>query len=248
MRPTECLPILSSVTRPTVSAVIPAYNAAAWIDETLESVLAQTVAPDEVIVIDDGSTDETREIVLARGSSIRMIRQENAGAAAAWNRGFAAAACEFVAKCPADDLWEPQKLERQIATLDDDSSIDLLFGRARDFGVVEGDLPAPPSNGRLDPDELLPALYASNCFAAPTAVVRRSLHEELRGFREHLVVGEDYDFWLRALEGGAGFFYDARLMTRLRKHGGNLSLQALTTWQTNTRSTPNTQHGSATSA
>ncbi len=220
---------------PSISVVIPAYNAAAWIDETLDSVLRQTLAADEVIVVDDGSTDDTADIVTRRDAPLRLVQQENGGAAAAWNRGFEEATSQFVAKCPADDVWERHKLEWQHATLTTHPSIDLLFGKARDFGTVEGDLPGPPQSGLLDPDELLPVLYASNCFAAPTAVVRRDLHQALGGFREDLVVGEDYDFWLRALRGSAVFYYDDRLMTKLRKHSGNLSLQALTTSRMNHR-------------
>ena len=220
---------------PSISVVIPAYNAAEWIDETLDAVLGQTVRADEVVVVDDGSTDDTAAIVARRGAAVRLVRQDNGGAASAWNRGFAEAMYEFVAKCPADDLWQQHKLEWQLATLRQEPSIDLLFGGARDFGVVDGDLPRPAESGMLDPDRLLPALYASNCFAAPTAVVRRKLHEALGGFREDLVVGEDYDFWLRALAGKAVFYYDDRLMTKLRKHGDNLSLQALMTSRMNYR-------------
>lgn len=213
--------------------MIPAYNAGQWIEETLDSLAGQTVTPDEVIVVDDGSTDDTVQIVTEHALAVRLARQPNSGAAGAWNRGFREARGKYVAKCPADDLWEPRKLEWQLSTLAEDPSIDLLFGAARDFGVVEGDLPAPPQVGKLDPDRLLPALYENNCFAAPTAIVRRSLHARLGGFREDRSGSEDYDFWLRALETGAVCFYDPRLMARLRKHGGNLSLQALTIWQLN---------------
>ena len=221
------------MSRPRISVVIPAYNAAQWIGETLESVLGQSAEPDEVIVVDDGSTDDTHKIATGYVPRIRIVSQENRGAAGAWNRGFREARSDFVAKCPADDLWEPLKLEWQREAIVENPTADLLFGGAQDFGVVEGDLPAPPGSGLLDNSKLLPVLYEDNCFAAPTAVMRRSLHTRLNGFREDLSGSEDYDFWLRALEDDAVFFYDPRLLTRLRKHGDNLSLQALRIWRLN---------------
>ncbi|MEZ5102645.1 MAG: glycosyltransferase [Thermoleophilia bacterium] len=220
---------------PTISVAIPAYQASRWIAETLDAVLAQASPADEVIVVDDGSTDGTAELAEAYGPPVRVVRQANRGAAGAYNRGFQEATGDFVAKCPADDLWVPEKLAWQREALARHPQADVLFGLARDFGVVEGDLPGPPGEGLLDNATLLPALYRANCFAAPSALVRRSLHARLGGFREDLRIGEDYDFWLRAVEAGARLYYDPRLLVRLRKHGGNLSMQALATWELNHR-------------
>jgi glycosyltransferase involved in cell wall biosynthesis len=220
---------------PSVSVVIPAYNAERWIAKTIEAVLGQTVPPGEVVVVDDGSTDRTREELEPYADRLRVIGQENAGAAAAYNTGFRAASGDFAAKCPADDLWVPEKLEWQLQTLSEHPEVDVAFGRARDFGTSEGDLPTPSTPGVLRSREFLPILYRTNVIASPTALVRRSLHERLGGFREDLAAGEDYDFWLRALENGAVFFFDPRLLANLRKHGGNLSTQPVLVWDANYR-------------
>jgi glycosyltransferase involved in cell wall biosynthesis len=220
---------------PSVSVVIPAYNAERWIEATIEAVLAQTVPPAEIIVVDDGSTDRTRVELEPYGDRLRVIGQENAGPAAAYNTGFRAASSDFVAKCPADDLWVPGKLEWQLQTLTEHPEIDVAFGRARDFGTMEGDLPAPRVAGALRGREFLADLYRQNVISSPTAVVRRSLHERLGGFREDLTAGEDYDFWLRAAQADAAFFFDSRLLANLRKHGGNLSSQPLVVWEANYR-------------
>jgi glycosyltransferase involved in cell wall biosynthesis len=97
----------------SVSVVIPAYNAQQYIARAIRSVLAQTFAPTEIIVVDDGSTDKTADVVKSFGPAVRYLHQANAGAAAARNHGINAATCEWVAFLDADDEWLPEKLERQ---------------------------------------------------------------------------------------------------------------------------------------
>ena len=112
--------------RPTVSVVIPTYNYGRYICETIDSALAQTYKPLEVIVVDDGSTDDTRERLAAYSDRIRYILQKNSGPAAARNTGIVAAQGEFVALLDSDDLWLPEKVERQVA----------LYLREQDAGIV----------------------------------------------------------------------------------------------------------------
>jgi teichuronic acid biosynthesis glycosyltransferase TuaG len=211
---------------PTIAVVMPAYNAGPWIDETLISLLAQTRPADEVIVVDDGSTDDTAARASAHGSRITLIQRENGGPPAAYNVGFDNTSSEYVAMCPADDIWEPRKLEWQAAALEADPDIDVLFARARYFGLHVGDHPHPPDAGRQDPHAFLRMMYAADLIAAPTAVVRRDLHQRVGRFDETLP-SEDYEFWLRALREGATFHYDPRTMVHLRQHGGNVSSRAL---------------------
>jgi glycosyltransferase involved in cell wall biosynthesis len=115
------------------SVVIPAYNAAATIAEALESVFAQTAAPDEVIVVDDGSTDSTVDIVRACGDRVRLIRQENAGPGSATTRGISEVRSPIIATLDADDLWLPEKCERQLAALVENPGISTVFARYRPF-------------------------------------------------------------------------------------------------------------------
>jgi glycosyltransferase involved in cell wall biosynthesis len=219
---------------PTIAVVIPAYNAGAWIDETLESVLAQTRPPDEVLVVDDGSTDDTAARAQAHGGPITLIQRENGGPPAAYNLGFDSARSDYVAMCPADDVWELRKLEWQAAILEADPDIDVLFAGARYFGRREGDHPHPNVAGRQEVGAFLRSMYTGDLVPAPTAVVRRSLHQRLGRFDENLP-SEDYEFWLRALRERAIFYYDPRIMVHLRQHDANVSSRALEITEMNYR-------------
>jgi glycosyltransferase involved in cell wall biosynthesis len=217
---------------PAISVVTPAYQAERWIGETLESILGQTAPPHEVVVVDDGSTDRTGEIAAGFGPPVRVVKQANGGVSAAFNRAVREATGTHLAMCPADDLWEPQKLERQSETLANHPEVDIAFGGARFFGLEERDYPRPAGEGVLDNRAFLREMYRADVVAAPTAVFSRALYDRIGPFREDLA-GEDYEYWMRALRHGAVFFYDPRLMTRLRQHGENASAQSVAMWKMN---------------
>ena len=115
------------------AVVIPAYNAARTLDEAIRSVLAQTVAASDILVIDDGSTDDTADIAARYGGTVRVIRQGNAGAAAATNVGLRNVSAPFVAGLDADDIWLPEKAERQLERFARGPHVDGLFCRVRRF-------------------------------------------------------------------------------------------------------------------
>jgi glycosyltransferase involved in cell wall biosynthesis len=213
---------MNAAARPTVSVAVPAYNAERWIGETIESILVQTAPALEVIVTDDGSTDGTARELERFGDRIRVISQENGGPVAAYNRGFEEATGDFVAMCPADDLWEPHKLEWQLETLAAHPDVDISFGHTRTFGTVESEYARPPDTGILDRETLRAALFENNIIATPTALVRRELWLRIGPFDRSLPV-EDYPFWMRALREGATFHYDPRLLVRYRRHDSNVS-------------------------
>jgi glycosyltransferase involved in cell wall biosynthesis len=217
----------------SIAVVIPAYNASAWIDETLRSVLEQTRPPEEIIVVNDGSTDDTSERARSQGSSVTVVDQPNGGPPAAYNRGFDEARSNYVAMCPADDLWHPRKLEWQDEVLTREPSVDVLFARARFFGQSDDDLhPHPAGRGVLDRASFMREMYAADVVPAPTTLVRRELHQRLGRFDESLP-SEDYEFWMRALRAGATFFHDTRELARLRIHGGNVSMRGVDIWEMN---------------
>src|SRR5438034_9298591 len=110
----------------TVSVIIPTYNYARYLAAAIESALAQTYAPLEIIVVDDGSTDDTLRILGAYGNRLRVLRQANQGAGAARNAGIAAARGEYVAFLDSDDLWHPRKLELQLARFASDPDLGLV--------------------------------------------------------------------------------------------------------------------------
>ncbi len=120
-----------------VSCILPAWNAAATIARSIESILAQTVLPLEVIVVDDGSTDDTRAVVSRFGAGVRSVRQPNAGAEAARNRGIAESRGEFLAFLDADDVWLPTKLERQLAVFRDRPEVGAVGCLVHHVGDVD---------------------------------------------------------------------------------------------------------------
>ncbi len=126
------------------SVVIPAYNAAATIRETIDSVLRQTIAPREIVVVDDGSTDGTLPVVSAMAGPITIISQQNSGPGAATTAGFRRVATPFVATIDADDLWLPEKAARQIAALEADPGLAGVFTLARQFRDGEAADPNGP--------------------------------------------------------------------------------------------------------
>jgi glycosyltransferase involved in cell wall biosynthesis len=209
---------------PTISAAIRAYNAEEHIAETLTAVLSQTRPPDEVVVVDDGSTDGTpAELERFRGD-VRIVRQANGGYASAFNRSFEEAHGDFVANCDADDIWESRKLERQWEALRAHPEIDIAFGAARFFGLRDApfnDFSAPW--GVLDCRAFSRRLYRGNPLCTSSTLVRRRLFLKVGLFRDSAAPSEDYDYWLRAVRAGAVFFYDPDTLVRYRLHSNQVS-------------------------
>jgi len=180
---------------PRVSVVIPAYNAERFLAQAVGSVLGQTYRDLEVIVIDDGSTDATSSVVDSYAGRIRYQRQANAGVSAARNAGFRLAAGEFVAFLDADDLWEPTKLERQIALLDTRPGNGLCFSA---FHRVDGNLRVIQTVPAVDYPDFCQALLLHSCVVTmPTVVMRSELFAASGGFDVRLSQCADWDLWLR---------------------------------------------------
>jgi glycosyltransferase involved in cell wall biosynthesis len=180
----------------SVSVVIPTYNLAPLLGGAVESVRAQSWPELEIIVVDDGSTDETAELLerLARAGGLRWFRQENAGAAEARNRGIREARGDWVAFLDADDFWLPGKLAAQFEALEAKPSAAFSYTDVlvrREDGS-EGELACPRA-----PVPLFAQLLSGNVFATPTALVRRDCFDEAGLFDPALRTGEDWDMWLR---------------------------------------------------
>jgi GT2 family glycosyltransferase len=232
---------------PTITAVVGAYNAEQYIGETIESLLAQTRPPDEIIVVDDGSTDSTRAILDSFGGRIRVVDQTNGGCPAAFNRAFSEAMCDYVGMCGADDLWAAAKLEQQAAALEAHPEIDVAFGGSRSFGAADAPWPDPPGEGIMDSERLMDELFRENIICASSILVRRSLWQQLGPFLEQ-VNGErfacdDYEYWLRALGHGAVFHYGPGLHTLYRRHGSNATLAQ--SWVCRSRTATHLLHANA---
>jgi glycosyltransferase involved in cell wall biosynthesis len=177
--------------------VLPCYNAANYLARALESVLAQTHPNLHICVVDDGSTDETPNILKHYLGYALYFRQEHAGQAAARNLGICMSRCPYIAFLDADDYWLPKKLERQIAVLEQNPSVGLVCSDCATIkdGTLAGTYfgnTKPPRTGKLF------ARLTRECFVfTPTVVVRRQCLEEVGLFHESLVVSEDFDLWLR---------------------------------------------------
>jgi glycosyltransferase involved in cell wall biosynthesis len=207
---------------PSISAVVAAYNAEAYVGETLTAILSQTHAPDEVIVVDDGSTDGTADELARFRGDVRIVTQENRSAAGAYNRGFAEARGDYIARCDADDVWEPDKLERQVQALRTHPEIDVAVGAAWVFGRTERLFAPSPGDGLLDPSAFARTMYDWNVVCSATAVIRRGVCEAVGPLVERLPC-EDYDLWLRALKVGARFYNDPTVLVRYRQHDTNVT-------------------------
>jgi len=196
---------------PRVSVIIPAYNAAATIAGTLDSVIGQTFQDFEIICVDDGSTDRTRAIVeqYARdcGDRVKLGEQANSGPAAGRNNGARHSTGEYLAFLDADDVWTAPMLERTVAVLDADPLLSLVYcnaaladseGVALDTSLVGKGFDHPPSI-----HELLTRLWP---IMPSAALVRRSGYEKCGGYRDELRGAsfrfEDVDFWIKMREQG----------------------------------------------
>jgi glycosyltransferase involved in cell wall biosynthesis len=174
----------------TVSFVVPVRDGAAYLAECLQSILAQTVSPLEVLVVDDGSTDASAAIASACGAPVVCLRQPRRGQAAARNRGVAAARGEFVAFLDADDWIPPEKLERQLERFR--ARPDLQFSDAYTRNFWSPELPA--SERRLSPREVFTHGEALKPRSIITWLCRRELFARLGGFDEQRAFGEDSEW------------------------------------------------------
>jgi glycosyltransferase involved in cell wall biosynthesis len=180
---------------PTVSVIIPTYNRAGMLKEAIDSVLAQDYSDFELIVVDDGSTDGTPQILNCHAGKIKHICQRNQGVSAARNRGIAAASGGFIAFLDSDDLWLPGKLTIQTEFLR--STPDALICQTEEIWIRNGVRVNPRKRHRKYSGMIFERSLAL-CLVSPSAVmVRRSLFDKFGLFDESLPACEDYDMWLR---------------------------------------------------
>lgn len=208
---------------PAVSIVIPAYNAERFIPATIRSALAQTV-PAEIVVVDDGSTDSTPQILDDFGDAVRVVRQPNAGLSAARNTGLAAASGEFLLFLDADDLLSPDTVASQLDALAADHGADAVICRNRLF--KEGDCAdnlAPIGEWRLFADDLDVHLCHFNIAPVHAFLAGRHLFKELGGFDATLRACEDHDFWVRAFFAGFTFISNIQTTVYYRQHTDSMS-------------------------
>ena len=180
-----------------MSVVIPTYNLAQFLAGAVESVRAQGWPDVEIIVVDDGSTDDTERLLerLSRDADVRCFRQENAGASSARNRGIQEARKSWIAFLDADDFWMAGKLAAQFEALERKPS--AAFSYTDERLRFEDGTESDRASRATDDAPLLPQMLAGNIFATPTALVRRECFDAVGLFDTRLRTGEDWDMWMR---------------------------------------------------
>jgi glycosyltransferase involved in cell wall biosynthesis len=180
---------------PQVSVILPTYDRGWVLAEAIESVLEQDFADYELIVVDDGSTDETNAILKACGDQIRILRQKNNGVSAARNAGVRAAAGKLIAFLDSDDLWLPSKLSQQVAFFDRHPK--AVACQTEETWIRNGRRVNPKKRHRK-PSGMIFEPSLELCLVSPSAVmIRRLLFDQVGLFDESLPACEDYDLWLR---------------------------------------------------
>ncbi len=206
---------------PLVSVIIPAFNRGWVVAEAVESVMAQDYHPLEIIVVDDGSTDDTNEKLKPFMESIILLRQENRGVSAARNAGINAAKGEFIAFLDSDDLWMPGKISCQINFFNDNP--DAMICQTEEIWIRNGKRVNPKKKHKKISGMIFePSLNL--CLVSPSAVMmKKSLFEIKGNFDENLPACEDYDLWLRISSTIPVYLIDTPLIIKRGGHSDQLS-------------------------
>lgn len=203
---------------PTVSVIIPTYNRRDLVQRALESVAAQTYRDFEILVVDDGSTDDTRAVIESR-PRVRYMFQENAGPAKARNVGIRHSRGDLIAFLDSDDLWSPEFLSTQVDVLNRYPDVALACARC----VVEKrESKYHPTGQEIVVGDLYPELYQQSFIRTPATVVRRSCLKEVGDFNESYRWCEDHDLWLR-IAARYPVAYVNRCLVHIGRHGDNSS-------------------------
>ncbi len=207
--------------KPLVSVIIPTYNRGWILAEAIDSVLAQDYKDYELIVVDDGSTDNTREILDIYGQDIIILRQANTGVSAARNRGIAKAGGQLVAFLDSDDLWLPRKLSRQVGFLN--LNPDAVINHTEEIWIRNG-VRVNPKDRHRKPSGMIFERSLGLCLVSPSAVmIKKALFDAVGVFDESLPACEDYDLWLRIGCQYPVHFIDTPLIIKRGGHGDQLS-------------------------
>ncbi len=215
--------IIREILMEKVSVIIPTYNRENLIERSVRSVLNQTYENLEVIVVDDGSTDNTEEVVKSiRDERIIYFKQKNGGAAMARNTGVTLATADYIAFHDSDDVWREDKLLKQMQFLKDNPEYGMVYSNFK-FHRLDGNSYSVPEDikpiGQLSGDIFLTVLI-NNTVGAPTMVIRKELFEEIGGFNEALSCLEDWDFAIRFAENFYVGYIDEDLMDAYQQTNG----------------------------
>lgn len=214
----------------TTSVVIPTFNRENFIKDCVTSVICQTWQPDEVIVVDDGSVDNTWETLKKFGFSdranaktpFRYIFQHNKGVSSARNIGIKASRYEYIALLDSDDLWKKDKLEKQMSGLKNES-FNFRLSHTNEIWIRNGvRVNAHKKHAKSGGDIFLKCLKLC-CISPSSSLIHRSIFDDFGYFDESLLACEDYDFWLRVCAYESVHYLNESLIIKLGGHNGQLS-------------------------
>lgn len=181
--------------KPAVSVIMPVFNTEKYVAEAIESVFSQTFRDLELICIDDGSSDRSVEVIKSFGDRVLLLQNEqNCGIGKSRNRGMAVAKGRFIAFIDADDIWRPEKLEKQLKQFEKDSSLSVCFSMMQCF--LSPELPEEIRKIRFCPTEPTPG------YIAGTVILTREVMERVGAFNEQLRIGEFIDWYTKAQDAG----------------------------------------------
>jgi len=213
---------------PLVSVVLTSYNHARYLSQAIESVLAQTLKDIEVVAIDDASQDESPAILQRYADRVKVIQHEtNRGTYASLNEGIAHTSAPCIAILNSDDLWLPEKLEKQVAVMETDARIGLVHTAFRPIDADGNPIDGNPLGVRFHPNpqgDLLAELLTRNLFITSSVLFRRECLERCGWFEERLFGMGDWDMWLRIAE-HYRIGYVSEVLTLYRIHGQNTMYQ-----------------------
>jgi len=221
-----------NINEPEISIVIPAYNHARYVEQAIKSVLGQTFQDWELIVIDDGSTDDTGKVIdaCAYHPRVTICHQRNRGLSPTLNKGLEMARGRYFNFLPSDDFFHPDKLASQIEFIKTSGELAAVFCDQTpvdsEGDPVEGDAIASWSEVKYTAaDEILPKLFERNFIPAPSALINTQVLRNVGGFDESLTYTQDYDLWIRILPGNEIHWLHKKLLY-YRWHGENLTFEA----------------------
>ncbi len=211
----------SAAHEPLVSIILPTYNRAAYLVESIDTCLAQTLADFEVVVVDDASTDDTPQTLAnlaARDPRIRCLRHEtNRKLPGALNTGFAAARGEFLTWTSDDDRFHPTFLEETVGFLRARPDVDYVY---TDVEILDEQGRVVRHAVAMEPEQLITGFDG---IGITSFLYRRSVYERVGDYAEDLFLAEDYDYWLRILAGGMRMHHLPKTLYQYRRHAGSLT-------------------------
>ena len=197
-----------------VSAIVAVYNGAERLGAAIDSILAQDLAPSEIIVVDDGSRDATPDVIRSYGAGVRAFRQDNAGLSAAHNLAVRHAIGDAIAFLDHDDLWPPHRLSAMVALMQSDDGIDIVAGQVKI--EIEGDLQL----AARDPERYATGFRA---WSVQSLLIRSRVFSRIGPFDTNFKFGMDIDWYMRAREAGIRYALLPQVSLIQRLHESNMT-------------------------